>query len=216
MLDLDALAASEKANWVWKGASCARPAERRCLISLSDGGEDAVTIREFDVAAKSFVADGFILPKGKQDASYIDENELLLGREWTPGLLTKSGYAYVVKRLKRGQPLSAAREVYRGTADDVGSFGAVLRDGDGRSLSYAIRATDFFNSENFILTAKGPQRLGIPARGEPGRHDRRPGHHPVAGGLDPGRRGHRFSRRAHCCRCRLLKFWPIRRSSSRL
>jgi len=48
-LDLDALAASEKANWVWKGTQCDRPAERRCLISLSDGGEDAVTVREFDL-----------------------------------------------------------------------------------------------------------------------------------------------------------------------
>src|SRR5579884_2776954 len=49
VLDLDALSAAEKANWVWKGADCARPAERRCLINLSDGGEDAVTIREFDL-----------------------------------------------------------------------------------------------------------------------------------------------------------------------
>src|SRR6187551_1357657 len=29
VLDLDALASTEKANWVWKGAQCARPAERR-------------------------------------------------------------------------------------------------------------------------------------------------------------------------------------------
>src|SRR5690242_16359703 len=35
VLDLDALAASEKANWVWKGAQCSRPRERRCLVSLS-------------------------------------------------------------------------------------------------------------------------------------------------------------------------------------
>ena len=34
VLDLDALASAEKANWVWKGAQCARPLERRCLISL--------------------------------------------------------------------------------------------------------------------------------------------------------------------------------------
>ena len=49
VLDLDALSAAEKANWVWKGVDCARPSERRCLINLSDGGEDAVTIREFDL-----------------------------------------------------------------------------------------------------------------------------------------------------------------------
>ena len=67
VLDLDALATAEKANWVWHGATCARPAERRCLLSLSDGGEDADTVREFDLSTKSFVEGGFVLPKGKQN-----------------------------------------------------------------------------------------------------------------------------------------------------
>ncbi|MES2902742.1 MAG: prolyl oligopeptidase family serine peptidase [Pseudomonadota bacterium] len=164
VLDLDALAASEKANWVWKGASCARPAERRCLISLSDAGEDAVTVREYDVVSKSFVEGGFALPKGKQGADWVNEDELLVSREWEPGQLTKSGYAYVVKSLKRGQPLTSATEVYRGTVDDVTAQGGVLRDGFGRSLKFAIRATDFFNSETFILTDAGPKRLVIPQK----------------------------------------------------
>src|SRR5689334_2687382 len=112
VLDLDALASAEKANWVWKGAQCARPLERRCLISLSDGGEDAVTIREFDLKTGKFVKGGFVLPKGKQDASWQDENTLLVSREWKPGELTTSGYPYIVKRLKRGQPLSSASEIF--------------------------------------------------------------------------------------------------------
>ena len=164
VLDLDALAAADKANWVWKGAQCARPAERRCLISLSDGGEDAVTVREFDLGTNSFVTGGFTLPKGKQDVSWVSENELLVSREWTPGLLTKSGYAYVVKSLKRGQPLSAAREVYRGTVDDVAAQAAVLRDGQGRTLPVVVRATDFFHNETSVLTAKGVKRLVMPAK----------------------------------------------------
>src|SRR4051812_49892814 len=36
-------------SWVWKDADCAWPEERRCVVNLSDGGEDAVTIRELDV-----------------------------------------------------------------------------------------------------------------------------------------------------------------------
>src|SRR5581483_12230723 len=46
VLDLDALARSENANWVWKGAICVWPRENRCMIDLSDGGEDAITARE--------------------------------------------------------------------------------------------------------------------------------------------------------------------------
>ncbi len=164
VLDLDALAASEKANWVWKGSDCVRPAERRCLISLSDGGEDAVTVREFDLASNSFVKDGFALPKGKQSVSWVNENELLVSREWTPGLLTKSGYAYVVKSLKRGQPLGAAREVFRGTVDDVAASGGVLRDSQGHTLAVLVRSTDFFHNETSVLTAKGAKRLVMPEK----------------------------------------------------
>ena len=164
VLDLDALSATENANLVWNGADCARPAERRCLVSLSDGGEDAVTVREFDLATNSFVTDGFMLPKGKQEVSWVNENELLVSREWTPGLLTKSGYAYVVKSLKRSQPLASAREVYRGTVDDVAASGGVIRDGQGKTLPFVQRGTDFFHNETYVLTAKGPKRLIMPAK----------------------------------------------------
>jgi prolyl oligopeptidase len=45
VLDLDALSKAEHANWVWKGADCRWPAETRCLLNLSDGGEDAARTR---------------------------------------------------------------------------------------------------------------------------------------------------------------------------
>ena len=61
-LDVDALSKAEKANWVWKGADCEWRAERRCMIDLSDGGEDAVTVREFDLRKGSSSRGGFMLP----------------------------------------------------------------------------------------------------------------------------------------------------------
>jgi prolyl oligopeptidase len=166
VLDLDALAAAEKANWVWKGADCARPAERRCLINLSDGGEDAVTVREFDLGTGKFVDGGFVLPKGKQNASWLDENTLLVSREWTPGQLTKSGYAYVVKRLKRGQPLSAATQLFSGTKSDVSASAGVLRDEQGHVLPIIVEGTDFFHSKNFLIGPKGNRPIGIPAKAQ--------------------------------------------------
>ena len=87
----------EKANWVFKGMNCARPAERRCLVSLSDGGEDAVTIREFDLPTAKFVEGGFKLPKGKQDVDWLDENNLLVAREWHKGELGRTGYPYIAQ-----------------------------------------------------------------------------------------------------------------------
>jgi prolyl oligopeptidase len=166
VLDLDALATAEKANWVWKGADCARPAERKCLISLSDGGEDAVTVREFDLADKAFVPNGFHLPKGKQEAAWENDDSLLVSREWKPGDLTESGYAYIVKRLRRGQPLSAAVELYRGKKADVSTSAQTLHDGQNRSLAAIVQSTDFFNSKTFLLGAKGVRQVAIPAKAQ--------------------------------------------------
>ena len=166
VLDLDALAASEQANWVWKGAQRARPLERRCLINLSDGGEDAVTIREFDLKAKSFVEGGFTLPKGKQRVDWEDEDSLLVSREWEPGDLGRTGYPYIAKRLQRGKPLSSAVEVYRGSPKD-GGYGVspyVLRDARNRTLSLVDRPLDTFHSETYVLSPSGAQRLAIPAK----------------------------------------------------
>ena len=71
LLDLDRLAADEHENWVWKGAECA-PSMRRCLLSLSRGGGDAVVVREFDLRARSFPADGFQLTEAKSAITYLE------------------------------------------------------------------------------------------------------------------------------------------------
>ncbi len=119
VLDLDQLAASEHANWVWEGANCPPPSYRRCMISLSDGGEDATTEREFDLSTKAFVPAGFVLPHSKQTVDWLDDDTLIISRDWGPGTMTASGYPFVVKTLKRGQTLDQAFEVFRGSPADV-------------------------------------------------------------------------------------------------
>ena len=166
VLDIDALGKAEGKSWVFKGAQCLPPEERLCLVSLSEGGEDAVEVREFDLATGKFVEGGFRIPKGQQGIAWEDADHLLVATDWsgTGEDVTKSAYPYIVKRVTRGQPLAAAVEVYRGSKDDVGTFPAVLRDGQGRKLTLLVRALDFFRNETFVLTAKGPQKLAIPAK----------------------------------------------------
>jgi len=166
VLDIDALGKAEGKSWVLKGMQCLEPEERRCLVSLSDGGEDAVEVREFDLDTNQFVADGFHLPKGKHRVDWEDENHLLVATDFTPGDLTQSGYPYIVKRLTRGRPLSAAVEVFRGSKAD-GGYGvspSVLRDGQGRHLAVIVRPLDTFHSESYVVTPKGTERLAIPAK----------------------------------------------------
>src|ERR1019366_7834760 len=114
VLDLDALSTKEKENWGWKGADCLQPEQNRCLLTLSRGGKDASVIREFDASSKQFVAGGFSLPEAKSDVAWYDADTLLVGTDFGPGTLTKSGYPRVLKLWKRGRPLSSARTLYEG------------------------------------------------------------------------------------------------------
>ena len=168
VLDIDALNKAEGKSWVFKGAELLKPDETRCMIELSDGGEDAVVAREFDLDTGKFVDGGFTLPRGKHRIAWEDKDTLLIATDWTPGDLTSSGYPYIVKRLKRGQPLSAAAEVFRGRKDD-GGYGvapAVLHDGRGNSLAFIKRPLDTFRGEHYVLTERGVERLSIPAKAD--------------------------------------------------
>ena len=167
VLDLDALAKSENANWVWEGVECRRPSETRCLIDLSDGGEDATTIREFDLTTKRFVVGGFTLPHGKQNAAWESDNTLLVSREWTKGEMTASRYAYVVKRIKRGQALADATEVFRGIPADVSVGPQTIDDGQGHSVTLIDRGTSFFTSEYRLVTPQGTRKLNVPEKVRP-------------------------------------------------
>jgi prolyl oligopeptidase len=164
VLDLDALTRSQKANWFWGGADCEEPAERLCMIRLSDGGEDAVTLREFDLRSARFVDGGFLLPRGKQDTAWQDRDTLLVAREWAPGELTRSGYPFVVKRLRRGQPLSAAVQVFRGASSDVEVSPLEFSDGAGHRAVLIRRSISFFEAEYYLVGPRGTSKLALPSK----------------------------------------------------
>jgi prolyl oligopeptidase len=164
VLDLDALAKAEKANWVMEDSTCVEPDEHLCMLSLSDGGEDAVTAREFDIPSAHFVPHGFVLPHGKQQVVWQDDRTLLAAREWQPGELTTSGYPFVVKELARGETLAQAHEVFRGTKDDVGAGPTGLNDGAGHRVILIVRQVTFFESENYIVNRGKVAKLALPRK----------------------------------------------------
>ena len=165
LIDLDALSKAEGKKWVWKGANCLLPEERYCLVSLSEGGEDAVTYREFDLETGRFVEGGFNLPTSKQGATWIDKDTLLVSRDWGAGTMTASGYPFVVKMVKRGAPIEAATEVARGAKEDqLGTYASTITDGAGNRLVMIERRQDFFGGDKFVWTPAGTKRLTMPAR----------------------------------------------------
>lgn len=152
-LDVDALAAREHENWVFEGADCLKPKDRYCLISLSSGGEDARTLREYDTQAGLFVLNGLTLPRAKQTVAWVDRDTLLVARDWDGAgdMLTTSGYPFVIRRVVRNEPFDQAIEIYRGEKDDVAVDPLTITDGDGNRILLIRRSPTFFSSRFAVL-----------------------------------------------------------------
>ena len=164
IIDYDALAKQDKQEWVANGLNCLFPGNSLCLVSLSAGGEDADTLREFDLKTGKFVEHGFVLPHSKQTVTWLDKDSLLVARDWGAGTMTKSGYPFVVKLWKRGQPLDQAKEVFRGTENDVDASGLTLNDSQGHHVTLFEHGLNFFESEYFLWTPGGNKKLALPRK----------------------------------------------------
>ena len=161
VLDLDALNAAEGTNWVWHGSTCLPPIENRCLLNLSRGGADAVVVREFDTFSKTFVDGGFELPEAKSDVGWIDIDHIYVGTDFGEGSLTDSGYPRVVKKWKRGTPLSEAVTIFEGSKEDV-AVGAYHDHTPGFERDIVYRSLTFYTNEEYLVTKKGLQKIDKP------------------------------------------------------
>ncbi len=150
LLDLDALGKAENENWVWGGFDCLAPDYNRCLISVSRGGADAKVTREFDIAKREFVKDGFNLPEAKSQLDWVDINTVYVGTDFGHGSMTRSGYARIIKRWRRGTPISEAQFVYEAKESDVAAFATVDKTPNFERTVFGHSA-DFYNTEINVL-----------------------------------------------------------------
>ncbi|WP_321792136.1 prolyl oligopeptidase family serine peptidase [Caballeronia sp. J97] len=174
ILDVDALDLNTKEDddtrWALADFDMLYPDYDRALVSLSPGGSDACMVREFDIATKRFVADGFTLPDvGKHDISWIDRDTVYVG--WDDSktnprpALTTSGFPRQARRWKRGTPLADAPVVFEGDRRDV-SAGV---DYDPiEKLHLASRATTFYDTLNYWLdeTSNEWRQYDLPSHAE--------------------------------------------------
>nr|WP_067678448.1 prolyl oligopeptidase family serine peptidase [Tsuneonella dongtanensis] len=165
ILDIDALAKAEGREWVYKGMSCLPPAGTKCMVALSDGGKDATELREFDVTTRSFVKDGFYLPESQGSVQWVDEDTLLVSRDFGNGTVTESLYPFTTREWKRGTPIEDAPEIFRGDAKDVSSSAYLVRDATGKIHARAARrGVSFFERENYIWHGGDWLKLDMPKK----------------------------------------------------
>ena len=166
VLDYDALSKADKQSWVYKGLNCLHPEDELCLVSFSAGGEDAITLREFDLKTAKFVEGGFQLPRGKQRVAWEDKDTLLIARDWGPGTMSEAGYPIAIREWKRGEPLESAKEVFRGDVKDngYGDGPTVYFDGQGNRAVILERNLTTFEQETYLLLPTGTKRLALPRK----------------------------------------------------
>ena len=161
LLDIDALALKDDIKWVYKGSNGLYPNYNRFIINLSNGGGDAVEIREFDITTKSFIKDGFYIPQAKGYASYLDENNLIVSTDFGEGTMTTSGYPNQVKLWKRGTLLKDAQLIHTGNINDVSSSGYVMRDNDKNYL-LIHQGTTFYTRIAYLCENNKLIKLDLP------------------------------------------------------
>ncbi|MCI4673644.1 prolyl oligopeptidase family serine peptidase [Candidatus Mycolicibacterium alkanivorans] len=161
IVDVDELARADGENWVWAGAQVIDPDYSLALISLSRGGSDAAVVREFDMTTRQFVPDGFELAEAKSNVTWEDHDTVLVGTDFGPGSMTESGYPRVVKRWRRGEPLSEATTVFTGPPTDVIVSASVDRT-PGYERTLLHRAIDFFNEQVYQLRSGELVRIDAP------------------------------------------------------
>lgn len=161
LIDIDKISKIENTKWVFKGATGVYPTYDRFLVSLSNGGGDAVEIREFDVTKKQFVQYGFHIKEAKGGADYVDENTLIVSSDFGEGTMTTSGYPRQVKLWKRGTPLKDAKLIYEGKSTDVGVWGGTMRDG-AKNYITINRGMTTFSGETYVYVDDKTVKLDVP------------------------------------------------------
>ena len=164
LLDIDQLAKDEKENWIYKGVDCLSPDYDRCIIELAPGGTDTAVYREFDVTTKTFVRDGFEVPLAKTNLCWENRDQLLIATDWGEGSMNTSGYARILKRWKRGTPLSAANTVLETGMEETFIYPIDLHHGE-RQVCFVLRGHDFYHFSFYLVAETGElKQLPLPRK----------------------------------------------------
>ena len=114
----------------WSGAATLPGTHDRAILGLSRGGGDAVVLREFDLATRDFVPDGFHLAGGQRRRRLARPRQRAAAvgagrRTWRP----RSGYARTVRLWRRGtDPLAGPGHLRERQRTRMAAVAGVDRD----------------------------------------------------------------------------------------
>ena len=166
VLDLDKVSAAEHANWVWEGAQCesrAREPVPADAVRRRRGRRHLARVRPAEGPLRRRAASccprASRAPPGRTATRWSSRAS---GRRASS---RRRATPYVVKRLKRGQPLSAAVEVFRGQVSDVSvDVGAAGRRAGPPRPGDPARRDLLRERRPSLLTPSGLRKLALPKK----------------------------------------------------
>ena len=165
VLDMDQYNIDHEGNWVFKGMNCLAPKYRKCLVSISPGGGDAVMLQEYDMKDKKFINDGFSLPKSKMRVTWRDKDHLFVATDFGSDSMTESGYPRIMKLWQRGTELSSAKTLLTADTKSVSVF--AFRSGKGdKAKDFIIDSTSFWTNQYYQWVDGQALALDIPQSAE--------------------------------------------------
>jgi len=163
LIDFDLISKEEKKSWVYKGAHAYQLNQDKLMITLSEGGKDAVVLREFDSKERRFVSEGFqTTAEAKTHLTWFDDNTLLIGQSNDKEGQTTSGYPKVIRLWKRGTPLADAPIIFKGDESDMSISADVDYDSPKKTI-LITKTLDFYHADSYLLIDGKQIKLGIPS-----------------------------------------------------
>jgi prolyl oligopeptidase len=156
LIDVDALAAREGEDWVWRGGASLPPAHERAIVHLSRGGSDAVVLREFDLSTREFVPDGFNLPESRSSIAWLDRDTVLLSSPLGTGMATRSGLPRTIRLWRRGGDPLTAPVVFETTEESMGVWAQFDRDSANERVLF-IEKPGIIDANIWIGDRNGPR-----------------------------------------------------------
>lgn len=164
ILDIDQLSQAENQKWVYHGFHLS-PNGKRAMVALSPGGTDANVMREFDLSMKSFVPNGFYLALSKGSSEWLNDDVLLVTRDYGPSTVTHCGYPRQMRKLLRDQKTEEASVIFEIPANE--SFLFVEADHfEKSSIILVYQRMDFYSGKFFVLENESFNQIDLPEKCE--------------------------------------------------
>ncbi len=162
ILDMDAYSKQHGKNYDYHGMTCLPPKGNDCLVFLSPGGGDAIEVREFNLKKKKFISNGFSVPLAKTRVSWIDKDTVYIGTDFGPDSMTDSGYPRIIKKWKRGIPLSQATTLYSADKNSMSATAYRMTQDDNTTIDMINETTSFWSNKKYILKDNKITQLDLP------------------------------------------------------